>query len=285
MKSHVGRVTGVPLEPRAALAHFDPATQRYTIYAGSGGAVRQKQETRRRPGHRSEECAGAVIRCRRQFRHPQSLLRRIRPGDVGLEEARPAGEIPRRALGSLPHRLSGPRSRHRSLARARQGWPLPRDAREQSQQCRRALRIAVAIEQRLGPDHRLLQYSDRDVARPRRVLQHHADAGLSQLRPAGSHLCDRAADRQGGARTRLRSLRIAPPQSGAAGTDALHQRRRLDLRQRRIRKQHGPRAQARRLRRLSGAARRGRNRAASCWALALPIMSSPRSARRRSAPI
>jgi carbon-monoxide dehydrogenase large subunit len=44
LKSHVGRVTGVPLEPRAALAHFDPATQRYTIHAGSGGAVRQKQE-------------------------------------------------------------------------------------------------------------------------------------------------------------------------------------------------------------------------------------------------
>ena len=44
LKSHVGRVTGVPMEPRAALAHFDPATQRYTIYAGSGGAVRQKQE-------------------------------------------------------------------------------------------------------------------------------------------------------------------------------------------------------------------------------------------------
>jgi carbon-monoxide dehydrogenase large subunit len=44
MKSHVARVTGVPLEPRAALAHFDPATQRYTIYAGSGGAVKQKHE-------------------------------------------------------------------------------------------------------------------------------------------------------------------------------------------------------------------------------------------------
>jgi len=44
MKTHIGRVTGVPLEPRAALGHFDPATQRYTIYAGSGGAVRQKQE-------------------------------------------------------------------------------------------------------------------------------------------------------------------------------------------------------------------------------------------------
>jgi carbon-monoxide dehydrogenase large subunit len=41
---HVGRVTGVPLEPRAALGHYDTATGRYTLYAGSGGAVRQKNE-------------------------------------------------------------------------------------------------------------------------------------------------------------------------------------------------------------------------------------------------
>jgi aerobic carbon-monoxide dehydrogenase large subunit len=43
-KFHVGRVTGVPLEPRAALGAYDPATGRYTLYAGSGGAVRQKRE-------------------------------------------------------------------------------------------------------------------------------------------------------------------------------------------------------------------------------------------------
>jgi carbon-monoxide dehydrogenase large subunit len=41
---HIGRVTGVPLEPRAALGHYDLATGRYTLYAGSGGAVRQKSE-------------------------------------------------------------------------------------------------------------------------------------------------------------------------------------------------------------------------------------------------
>jgi aerobic carbon-monoxide dehydrogenase large subunit len=41
---HVGRVTGAPMEPRAAVAHYDKATERYTIYAGSGGAVRQKRE-------------------------------------------------------------------------------------------------------------------------------------------------------------------------------------------------------------------------------------------------
>ena len=41
---HIGRVTGVPMEPRAALGHYDSSTGRYTLYAGSGGAVRQKSE-------------------------------------------------------------------------------------------------------------------------------------------------------------------------------------------------------------------------------------------------
>ncbi len=44
MRAHVGRVTGVPLEPRAALGSYDAATGRFTLYAGSGGAVRQKHE-------------------------------------------------------------------------------------------------------------------------------------------------------------------------------------------------------------------------------------------------
>jgi len=41
---HIGRVTGVPIEPRAAVAQYDRATDKYTLYAGSGGAVRQKSE-------------------------------------------------------------------------------------------------------------------------------------------------------------------------------------------------------------------------------------------------
>jgi carbon-monoxide dehydrogenase large subunit len=41
---HAGRVTGVPIEPRAALGVLDRATGRYTLYAGSGGAFRQRRE-------------------------------------------------------------------------------------------------------------------------------------------------------------------------------------------------------------------------------------------------
>jgi carbon-monoxide dehydrogenase large subunit len=40
----LNRVTGVPMEPRAAIGIYDPASGRYTLYAGSGGIVRQKQE-------------------------------------------------------------------------------------------------------------------------------------------------------------------------------------------------------------------------------------------------
>ena len=41
---NIGRVTGVPMEPRACVANYDKASGRYTLHAGSGGAVRQKRE-------------------------------------------------------------------------------------------------------------------------------------------------------------------------------------------------------------------------------------------------
>ena len=44
MDFHIDRVTGAPMEPRAAVAQYDKTDGRYTIYAGSGGAVRQKRE-------------------------------------------------------------------------------------------------------------------------------------------------------------------------------------------------------------------------------------------------
>src|SRR2546427_6098736 len=41
---HVGRVTGVPIEPRAALGVYEGASGRYVLHAGSGGAFRQRRE-------------------------------------------------------------------------------------------------------------------------------------------------------------------------------------------------------------------------------------------------
>jgi len=44
LETQVNRVTGVPLEPRAAVAAYDAATGRYTLHAGSGGSQRIKHD-------------------------------------------------------------------------------------------------------------------------------------------------------------------------------------------------------------------------------------------------
>ena len=42
LETWVQRVTGVPMEPRAALGAWDAASQRYTLWAGAGGVVRHR---------------------------------------------------------------------------------------------------------------------------------------------------------------------------------------------------------------------------------------------------
>ena len=44
LETWVNRVTGVPMEPRSAVGLYDKDSDRYTLYAGSGGIVRQKRE-------------------------------------------------------------------------------------------------------------------------------------------------------------------------------------------------------------------------------------------------
>ena len=40
----IQRICGVPMEPRAAVGEYDPATGQYTLYAGAGGAVRPRHD-------------------------------------------------------------------------------------------------------------------------------------------------------------------------------------------------------------------------------------------------
>ena len=44
LSTWVQRVTGAPLEPRAALGVYDPETDVYTLYSGGGGVVRHKNQ-------------------------------------------------------------------------------------------------------------------------------------------------------------------------------------------------------------------------------------------------
>jgi len=44
MEFHIGRVTAAPIEPRSAVGDYDGQSGRYTLFAGTGGTVRQKHE-------------------------------------------------------------------------------------------------------------------------------------------------------------------------------------------------------------------------------------------------
>ncbi len=44
LETRVNRVTGVPMEPRAAVGVWDETTGRYTVHAGSGGSQRQRAD-------------------------------------------------------------------------------------------------------------------------------------------------------------------------------------------------------------------------------------------------
>ncbi len=44
IETHVQRVTGVPMEPRTALAEYDAASERYTLYIGGGSVGRARRD-------------------------------------------------------------------------------------------------------------------------------------------------------------------------------------------------------------------------------------------------
>ena len=206
---------------------------------------------------------------------------------MGRAQARPPGQVHGDAVGGLPQRLPGARPRHQGRAGARPRRPLPRHARDQYQQCRRALRVAFSALQGLGSDSGFLRHSRRHAARDGGLHQHHADPGLSQLRPAGGHLRDRAADRHRRGPPRHRSYRAAAQEPDPSRSDAVPQRRRHELRQRALRGEHGLGDGHRRLEGLRAAPARRRQARQAARPRAGELRRSPRSARptsRRGSP-
>ncbi len=218
----VQRITGVPMEPRAAVSDYDPETKRYTLI--------RRQRRRGAPEERSRDRARGSFglgarhhaRCRRQFRHARHDLSGILPRGLGRAARRPSGQVAVRAERSLPLRLPGARSGRRGRARARRRRQFPRHARLQHRQCRRAHDEFLAAAKRRRDHVEHLPDAGGEFPRPRRAEQHLADAPLSQRRPAGSHVRHGAADRSRLPRLRLRPRRNPPPQSAHAGRAALH---------------------------------------------------------------
>ena len=126
LDTQVQRVTGVPMEPRAAVGVYDARTGRYTLHAGSGNVVRQKGELAGILGV-AENAVRVIARdvggnfgTRNAF-YPEFALvcwaaRRLgRPVKWTCERS----EI-------LPERLPGPRPRGAGGAGARCRRPFPR---------------------------------------------------------------------------------------------------------------------------------------------------------------
>ena len=223
-------------------------------------------------------------RCRRRLWRQELCLSRARADPVGGKTGRPAGQMDREPQRGISRRPSGarpyaPRPRWRSTRRAG-FWRCGVDSIANVgaylagsaggvQTFQYALlpgtvyRIpAIALAHRGGAD------------------QHRADRRHPRTRLCRSGQHHRAADRQGGARMRLRPRRAAPPQPSAGGGDADDQRVWQQGRQRRLSRDLRPGA---RRAPMSPALPRGAataRRAGGCAASASPITSRRPAARR-----
>ena len=216
---NIVRVTGVPMELRSCLADFDAATGKYTLYAGSGGAVRQKIEL--------VQVLGIA---------PDKL--RVLSYDVGGNfgtRNRPFVEfgLVLWAAGKLKRPVKYTATRSEAFLTDYQGRdlvtkvelafdnerPHPGDARRQHQQRRRALRVAVAAVEGLGPDHRQLRHSGGDACASRAVFTNtmptnaYRSSGRPEVTFAIERLMDMAADQLGIDRVRLRRKNFVKPKA------------------------------------------------------------------------
>ena len=202
------------MEPRAALAAYDPDTGRYTVYAGNGGAVRLKHDLATILGVPPEKVrvlmqdVGGNFGTRGMI-YPEFALVAWAARRLG----RPVKWTCERHESFLSDYQARDLAVEAELALDAQGQ-FPRDARLQHRQCRRPHHefLDGAEGRRDHVEH--LPRAGRAFPRPRGAQQHLADAALSQRRAAGSDVRDGAADRSRRARMRLRPRRAPPAQSG-----------------------------------------------------------------------
>ena len=146
---NIVRVTGVPMELRSCLAEFDAASRQIHALRRLRRRGAPEDRTRQRARHRARQAPRSLLRRRRQFRHAQPAVRRVRPGAVGRGQAQAPGQIHRDALGGFSHRLPRPRSRHQGRTGVRQraavSWrcapttsAMPARAASRCRRCRRA---------------------------------------------------------------------------------------------------------------------------------------------------
>ncbi len=115
----VQRVTGVPMEARTAIGHFDKADRALFPARGFGRRGAPEGRVRCNPRRAGRAGPGGGARHRRKLRHQEFAVPGIPAGAVGVEAHRASGQMDLRAQRGVPQRLSGPRSRRQGRAGGR----------------------------------------------------------------------------------------------------------------------------------------------------------------------
>ena len=229
LSTWVQRVTGVPMEPRAALAEFDPASGRITLYAGGGSIGRPRQDLSAMLGVPKDKVR---------------VIARDVGGNFGTRNSSyPEFTLVAWAARRLGRPVKWTGERQETFLSDHQARDLRVEAElaldaegnflalrgDQSQQSRRLRRVLRAIDQGHRADVEPLSHPGGAGAGAGRAEQHAADQPLPQRRTARGHVRHRAADRSCGSREWLRPGRVAPQEPDPGRLAALCQPVRHDL--------------------------------------------------------
>jgi carbon-monoxide dehydrogenase large subunit len=239
LDSRINRVTGVPMEPRAAVGDFDTSTGRYTVYAGSGGSWRIRNDVAVVLGVPPESVRviardvggsyGTRNPCYPEYPLVAWAAKRVR---------RPVKWTGDRRESLISDTHARDLVVHAELALDADGTFLAYRARNTSNVGAHTVSF-IPLAKGIGVSTSVYHVPAASAARPRRAEQHGADVALSRRRSPGNHVRHRTAHRSRRATTRLRSDRAAAEKSSEVERDAVSQPRGSRLRQRRLRRRPG----------------------------------------------
>ena len=280
------RINVASMEPRGGTASYDAANDSYLLRVCSQGARAMRNSMAGVMGIppakirvTTEEVGGAFGL--KTGPYPEYIAMLVGAKKIG----RPVFWMSGRNE-SVRQRQPRPRRLQRRRAGARRQGQVPGAAHPPSRQHgrlhRRGRRQHPDRQHDALPARHVRHQADRR-ADQMRVHQHHADRALSRRRPPGGELLHRARGGRGRARHRHRSDPAAAEEPDSEEGDAVQDRGRHHLRQRRLRHRRRQGPGARRLRRLQGAQDASRRRRACCAASASASCWSTPAARRSRA--
>ena len=274
LETWVQRVTGVPMEARTAVGHYDKQSGRYFLHAGSGGVVRQKGECAAILGVPAESVQVVARDIGGNFGTKNSLFPEF-PLVLWASKriGRPVKWTCERSEAFLSDYQGRDLVAKVELAVDAKGKFLAIRGSHLSNIGGYAASI-VPLRKGLTHLHQRLSHPGRALSGVRGAQQYHVHDPLSQRRPPRGGLPDGAAVRSRRRQDRHRPHRHPPPQPDLAEGAAVSHRARHQIRQRRIRSRRWTSPFRSPIGRSSPSAAANRARPASCAASGSPTTSN-----------